>query len=401
MKSSFFRFCFFVCISLFSVAYSSHERLLDKGFLIEGKISDIEDGTVVNLFRWDVNVGVRIASDTLMSGHFIFKGEVVSDPERLTISPQGNGFPSMSLYVWVTQGVKVKIEGSGKLHPLWEVTSSVPYQKEENRYMNKSHDILAEIARISAERSAVFSKIMVASSREESLPYRKIVDSLDVISDSLRVIEYYANADIMEKTDISPIWLDKMKDISYQVKKIKTGDEYLGALRQKTENLYARISEEDKNTPLGYLITAILFPPPVFVVGDDMPDTDFFDSNGNTKHLSDYSGKYLLLDFWSSGCGPCIMSIPEMKEISEAYNEKLTIISISLDTDTRWKEALSTHDMSWVNIRDPKAFGGLAASYGVNGIPCYVMISPENKIIDIWGGFGKGNLKRKVGENVQ
>ncbi len=399
MKNSFFRFCLLMSVPLFSVACSSH--LSNKEFLIEGKVSGIEDGTVVALVRWDGDVGKHIAYDTIRSGCFIFKEEAVSNPERLTINPQGDGFPSMSLSVWVIPGIKVKIKGQGKMHPLWEVKSSVPYQKEQNRYTNKSRDIMAEIARISAERSAVFPQIIAAASRDEALPYMKIVDSLDVISDSLRVIEYFADVDIMEKTDISPIWLEKMKNLSYQVKKVKSDDEYLGVLRRKAENLYARMSEEDKNTPEGYRITAILFPPPIFDVGDDMPDTDFFDINGNTKHLSDYSGKYLLLDFWSSGCGPCIMSLPDMKEISETYNENLTIISISLDTDTRWKEALATHDMPWVNIRDPKAYGGLAANYGVNGIPYYVMISPENKIVDKWGGFGKGHLKRKADENVK
>jgi len=56
--------------------------------------------------------------------------------------------------------------------------------------------------------------------------------------------------------------------------------------------------------------------------------------------------------------------------------------------------------MPWVNIRDPKSFGGLAASYGVIGIPYYVIISPEGKIVDKWAGYATGYLKMKVGENI-
>ena len=95
------------------------------------------------------------------------------------------------------------------------------------------------------------------------------------------------------------------------------------------------------------------------------------------------------------------MALPEMKEISETYSEKLTIISISLDTDAMWKEAMNEHDTPWINIRDPKGYGGLAANYGVRGIPNYTMISPEGKVIDKWMGFGDGHLKRKVGENIK
>ena len=161
------------------------------------------------------------------------------------------------------------------------------------------------------------------------------------------------------------------------------------------------MSEDDKSTPIGYEITANIFPPPIVGVGDDMADADFFDMDGNIKHLSDYSGKYLLLDFWSRGCGPCIAALPEMKEISETYRDNLIIISISLDAEATWKEAMAKHDMPWINIRDPKSMGGLAANYGVMGIPNYVMISPENVIIDKWMGFGTGYLQRKVSENIK
>jgi len=399
MKSSFLlKFCSLVCVSLFCVAYSS--LLSDKGFTIEGKISDIEDGTVINLYRPDGNVLMVIASDTVRNGCFTFREETISDPEQLSIIPQGDGFPPMFLNVWVASGTKTTIKGKGKIHPVWEVESSIAYQKEENRYKNDNRDLIAESAKISLERNNAFMKIMAVSSREESLPYRKIVDSLDLISGALRIKQIFANINVMEKTDVSPVWLDKMRGAAMELNSKATNEHYDG-LRNKVEALYKKMSEEDKNTPLGYHITSRLFPPPVVGVGDDMPDTDFFDINGNTKNLSDYMGKYLLLDFWSSGCGPCIMALPEMKEISETYIEKLTIISISLDTDTRWKAASATHDMPWVNIRDPKAYGGLAANYDVRGIPYYVIISPEGKVVDKWGGYGKGSLKRKVSENIK
>jgi len=401
MKRLFLIFCLFVCIQLLSVACSGKEKLSSNKFLVEGEISDVEDGTVIQLFRWDGGVGYTIASDTLKNGRFIFNEKALFNLERLTIIPQGDDFPSMLLYVWVAPGAKVKIKGKGNMFPLWEVESSIPNQKEENRFTNKNHDIIAESARISAERNNVFSKIMSASSEDEARPYKKIVDSLDVINDSLMLKEIFANVYIMEKTNISPIWLDKMRLLAWKVKPVNEGKEYYDELRKKAEALYCRMSEKDKTTPIGYGITADLFPPHVVGVGDNMADADFLDIIGNTKHLSDYSGKYLLLDFWSRGCGPCIMALPEMKEVSEIYHDKLTIISISLDADAVWKEAMNANDMPWVNIRDPKSFGGLAANYGTKGIPNYVMISPEGKIIDIWGGFGNGLIKKKLSENIK
>jgi thiol-disulfide isomerase/thioredoxin len=395
MKKSLLKLCLLACIALFSIACSNSVKLTGNEFLIEGKISGVEDGIVIGLVRWEGNSGSLIAFDTLKDGRFMLKAEAISNPERMTISPQGDGFPSLIMSVWVAPRAKIKINGIGKLHLLWEVKSSVPSQKEENRYTNQNRDIIAELAHISAERNDMIRMIMAASSREESLPYRNIVDSLDVINDSLSIIKNYADINIMEKTDVSPVWLYKMYVIA----------SYLGIpkfkeFREKAEKLYNKMSEDDKTTLLGYYITASIFPPDVVEIGDDFADTDLLDVDGNTKRLADYLGKYLLLDFWSRGCGPCIMALPEMKEISETYSDKLTIISISLDADAAWKESMAEHDMPWVNIRDPKSFGGLAATYGVSGIPNYVMISPEGKIIDKWMGFGTGFLKRKVSENI-
>ena len=401
MKKSSFRFYLLASIIFFSVVHSHSENLLDNEFLIEGEISGVEDGTIINLIRWDEHTGKRIASDTLRSGRFIFKEKAESNTDKLSISPRGDGFSSKMLYVWVAPGVKVEIKGNGKLHPLWEVKSSVPYQKEQNLYTDKSRDIIAESARISIERNKAGSKIMAASSREESIPYRNIVDSLDVIGDSLMVIEYSAYVDILEKTNITPIWLEKMRNIALLVEPSKENKKYYGELRKKVEVLYERMSEEDKQTSYGAHITARLFPSIVVEIGDDFADTDLLDASGNVKHLANYLGKYLLLDFWSRGCGPCIMALPEMKEISETYSEKLTIISISLDTDAMWKEAMNKHDMPWVNIRDPKSYGGLAANYGVRGIPNYIMISPEGKIIDKWMGFSNGSLKKNISKNIK
>ena len=90
-----------------------------------------------------------------------------------------------------------------------------------------------------------------------------------------------------------------------------------------------------------------------------------------------------------------------MKEIAETYSENLTIIGIYLDTDAGWKKALATHDTPGINLRDPKAFGGVAANYGVTGIPNYVIISPEGKVVDNWAGYGRGYLKMKVSQNIK
>ena len=136
-------------------------------------------------------------------------------------------------------------------------------------------------------------------------------------------------------------------------------------------------------------------------VGDNMLDGRLIDIGGNTKQLSDYLGKYILLDFWHSGCKACIMALPTMKQISETHQDKLTIIGISQNTDKEWKEISAKHDIPWINLRDPKSIVGLASNYGLTGFPHYVLISPEGKVIDIWMGFSEHLLKIKVVEKIK
>ena len=161
--------------------------------------------------------------------------------------------------------------------------------------------------------------------------------------------------------------------------------------------------------------------PEVPKTGEDF--ADLLDTDGNTKRIADYSGnKYLLLNFWKP-CAAVVASLPELKEISETYSDKLTIISIGIDEESGWKEFIATHDISGVHLRDseyevilkearamyniplnlrpPKNFNGLSATYSVTGTPTFVMISPEGKIVKIWDGYSKGSLKRRVDENIE
>ena len=86
-------------------------------------------------------------------------------------------------------------------------------------------------------------------------------------------------------------------------------------------SLYDRVSEADRATEEGQLITAYLNLPEVVNVGDQMVDGDLYDPEGNVRHLSEFKGKYILLDFWSQGCGPCLQSFPEIKEVAESIKK--------------------------------------------------------------------------------
>ena len=151
-------------------------------------------------------------------------------------------------------------------------------------------------------------------------------------SDSISAIIDKREVKLMQELPISNIWMDKLFGLSMSVKynpKFTDKEEILA--------LYNRLNEEQKASITGQEITVNLFPPKTVKEGDEMADSDLFDLDGNVHHLADFKGKFILLDFWSSGCGPCIMALPEMREIHEQYKDRLTIVSLSSDTKSRWK----------------------------------------------------------------
>ena len=402
MKKSFFKFCLLACIALFSIACMRSVKLQGNEFLIEGKISGVKDGVVVELINGNAGNGYPITSDTIKKGRFIFKEETMYGQDRLSIRLGGVPFmdaDNFDLKIWVEPRAKIKIRGKRKLYHLWKVKSSIPYQKEEDIYTEKTRDIITEFSVVTAEYNEVMAKIKRASSKNEILAYGKALDPISERRDSFYKKKLFTYLDILEQTNISPVWLRKMFEV---VQIMNFGLKNENDLRTKAIALYDRMTEEDKNTFWGIEITNLLLPP-ILVAGDNMADDDFLDVDGNTKHISDYlDSKYLLLDFWFSACGPCIAAVPEIKEISETYRDKLDIISINHDiTDADWKDAMTKHGYQWINIRDPKGMGKYALNYGLMGAPCFVLISPEGKIADKWAGYANGYLKQKVSENIK
>lgn len=110
------------------------------------------------------------------------------------------------------------------------------------------------------------------------------------------------------------------------------------------------------------------------------------DPNGNAVRLSDYvkPGRVLLIDFWASWCGPCVMEIPFLKELYEKYHTAgLDIVSISLDTNkAAWLRALEKQKMEWPQMSDLKGWKGQAPKdYGVAAIPFVLLLDKNGCIV--------------------
>ena len=360
--------------------------------IIDGKVTNVKDGYVVRLFRSDGRVGTTIATDTIEGGKFYFKVKPESELERLDLLVASSDFPSMSREIFATPKSYIQVNGNGNHIFTWPVKSEVKEQKEYDEYLSVAKELWEEFQKVSAETSACWGIIDSSTATDEEKQAAKSkIKSLRLQSSDIQLAISKKEIALMKTNPVSMIWKDKLYGLSMGVRYSPTYP-----FKEEALALYERMTEADKATDMGKLITANLFPPVTVKVGDDMADGDLYDLEGNLHHLSELKGKYLLLDFWSSGCGPCIMAIPEMGELQQKYADKLTVVSLSSDAEKTWKAASARHKMTWKNWSDKKKTAGLYLKYGVNGIPHYVLISPEGKVVDSWFGYGKGSLLRKL-----
>lgn len=120
-------------------------------------------------------------------------------------------------------------------------------------------------------------------------------------------------------------------------------------------------------------------------VGVTAPAFSYPSADGKTTfEPADFKGKYLVIDFWASWCGPCRNVIPEIKELYSKYNQKgLEILSVSIDSKEKdWKAALKEEAMPWPGqILAPNAGKEVLRLYQFNAIPHIVLLDKDGKII--------------------
>lgn len=118
------------------------------------------------------------------------------------------------------------------------------------------------------------------------------------------------------------------------------------------------------------------------VIGEEAKDFTLEDINGQQITLSSLRGKHVLLDFWASWCGPCIKSFPHLKTIYEQHCDKLEILGIAChDKQDKWRTTVDKYELPWLHVFDADDKNGVGASYGVLGVPTYILINPEGKIV--------------------
>ena len=133
-------------------------------------------------------------------------------------------------------------------------------------------------------------------------------------------------------------------------------------------------------------LTARLEPLRATASGSQAPEIDLPTPQGPKLALSSLRGKYVLIDFWASWCGPCRQENPNVVKAYNQFKDKgkgFTIYSVSLDQDKgKWEKAIAADGLSWHHVSDLAGWSSVAgAAYGVKAIPQSFLLDPQGKII--------------------
>ncbi|PTS99664.1 hypothetical protein DBR11_11800, partial [Pedobacter sp. HMWF019] len=352
-------------------------------YTVKGKIEGIPTGKLFYSTGEGDDMKVKPVQ-TDANGAFEFrdtaKGNVLEVGALMDLSQDTyfNGGASMGvrLRLFVMNGDVINVSGTRKEFEAAQASGN-KYNEQAMEYTAKVKDILMKLR----ASSDAIQKMMLAQEAADSPNMKREENETEKLNTQKRDI----TIQFIEQHPDYPISVYLLSDISVSVD------------MDELKHLYGKLDGNIKSLPIVKDIEKQINDTQyegLTEAGLVAPDFVKKDMDGKTIRLSDYKGKYVLLDFWGSWCGPCRASHPHLKEMYEQYKQDgLVIIGVAEErtkNKTAWLKAIKEDGLPWIQIMNDegKEKSDIVTVYNIKGFPTKILIDKEGKII--WRFTGTG-----------